>query len=153
MPAITRLLRNAGLTISVLVLLGGATDFSLSYFLSHQFNNNQKVEVAFELSAIRAKIEERLNVNLYLVYGVAASIAAHDGISSDDFNELAQISLSQSDALRNIAAAPDFVIRYVYPLRGNEAAWEAWSAGLDYRLALDGQYAGETVPAAIIASD
>ncbi len=63
-----------------------------------------------------------------LTRGVAAAMAADPNMSQANFQRLAQQLFREYPDARNIAAAPDLVIRYVYPLAGNEQA-----LGLDYR--------------------
>ena len=96
--------------------------------LDKQYRLDQELFVTFELSALRARLEERINSNLFLVYGMAANISVRPELSTAEFDALASALLGKSTLLRNLAAAPDFVIRFVSPLAGNEKA-----LGLDYR--------------------
>ncbi len=90
-------------------------------------NQQQRVEVLEQLSLLRAQLEGRLNADLHLLNGMSAIIATHPDIDADQFNRIAAKLMENRHDLRNIAAAPDLVIRYIYPLKGNEAA-----LGLDY---------------------
>ncbi len=111
-----------------IVVLAVCADIVVSRMLSRQFRLDQEVFVTLELGAFRARLEERVNTNLYLVYGMAANISVRPDISAAEYEGLARVLMGKSNALRNIAAAPDFVIRFMYPLEGNEQA-----LGLDYR--------------------
>lgn len=99
-----------------------------SYVLNYQYKTQQEAMVRSELGTIRTKLEEKLNTNLFLVYGMAANISVKPDFSSTEFDALADELLSQRSILTNMAAAPKFIIRYIYPFKGNEAA-----LGLNYR--------------------
>lgn len=81
-----------------------------------------------QLSTLRARLEGEIYGNVLLVQGLVAHIAGHPTLSQEDFTRLAAELMRNKSALRNIGAAPDMVIRYLYPLAGNEEAF-----GLDYR--------------------
>lgn len=59
-------------------------------------------------------------------------IAEEPDITQERIANLAKHLLQGRSKIRNIAAAPDLVIRYMYPREGNEAA-----IGLDYRTQTD----------------
>lgn len=80
------------------------------------------------LSLLRATLEGNITSNAQLVQGLVASISAEPDLSTEKFAKLAQYLFKGRSQLRNIGAAPDLVIRYMYPLEGNEAA-----IGLNYR--------------------
>lgn len=97
----------------------------------HRENYQQQLrtDVTRQLGILRAQLEGTINENLQVVQGLVAVISSDPAITSHRFNTIASAILSQKQQLRNIGAAPDMVIRMVYPLAGNEAA-----LGLDYRL-------------------
>ena len=66
--------------------------------------------------------------NLALTNGLAAFVAANPDLGQEEFDAYARNVLVREPSLRNLAAAPDLVVRYVYPREGNEAM-----LGLDYR--------------------
>ena len=116
----------------VIAFTAACADYVMSRLLARQFRQDQEISVTLELAAFRARMEERINTNLYLVHGMAANIAVRPGMSAREFDDLARALMSTSNSLRNIAAAPDFIIRFMYPLEGNEKA-----LGLDYRTVPD----------------
>lgn len=117
--------------VAILVLAVGA-DYAMTRMLSRQYRLDQEVFVTLELGAFRARLEERINTNLYLIRGMAANISVRPGMTAREFEDLASVLMGQINSLRNIAAAPDFVIRFIHPLEGNEKA-----LGLDYRTVPD----------------
>lgn len=84
--------------------------------------------VSDNLNLLRTRLEGEIAGNLRLVGGLAAVISTDPDMSQKRFNSIAERLFTNRLQLRNIGAAPDLVLRYIYPLEGNEAA-----IGLDYR--------------------
>jgi len=91
-------------------------------------DQRQRGEVTAQVSLIRAKLEGNINGNIQLVRGLIATLATEPDMNQERFAALASKLFVERSSLRNIAAAPDFVIKLMYPLIGNERA-----IGLDYR--------------------
>ncbi|WP_291396418.1 EAL domain-containing protein [Devosia sp.] len=92
------------------------------------FEEQARADVLKEVSVVRARLEGHINGNIQLVRGLVATISTEPGMTQARFAELAAKILDSDSELRNIAGAPDFVVRLLYPLVGNERA-----IGLDYR--------------------
>ncbi|HQV88779.1 MAG TPA: PAS domain S-box protein [Nitrosomonas sp.] len=107
-----------------LLLIGSYVD----HLHSRGMERDLRISVLNRLSLLRARLEDNLTSNAQLVQGLVASISVEPDLPQDKFAELAQHLFRGHSQLRNIAAAPDLVIRYMYPIAGNEAA-----VGLDYR--------------------
>lgn len=89
--------------------------------------------------ASRSKAQDQVNLlasglrgvidrNIQLAQGLVAVVSFEPGLDQEKFAQLGARILSKSAEVRVVAAAPDFVIRLIYPLRGNEPA-----LGLNYR--------------------
>jgi len=102
-------------------------DIATEKFFSNSHIHSQRIDVLEKLSLLRAKLEGALNADLHLLNAMSALISINPDISEEEFGKLAARLMQNKHDLRNIAAAPDLVIRYVYPLEGNRAA-----LGLDY---------------------
>ena len=102
-------------------------DTVLEQLFASRHIQNQRIAVVEKLGLLRAQLEGSLNANLHLLNGVSAYISINPDITPTEFNTLAAKLMENKHQLRNIAAAPDLVIRYIYPLEGNQAA-----LGLDY---------------------
>lgn len=104
---------------------------AIGYFADHQnravFREQARAEVAVNLGRVRAAIESNINGNIQLVRGLVAVIASDPDVDQERFERIASALLGEHSQLRNIAAAPDLVIRLMYPLAGNERA-----LGLNY---------------------
>jgi sensor domain CHASE-containing protein/CheY-like chemotaxis protein len=88
----------------------------------------QRAAIANEISVLRVDMEGAVNGPIQLVRGLVAVIATEPDIEQARFAELASNLIAREPSLRNIAAAPDMIIRMIYPVEGNEQA-----LGLDYR--------------------
>jgi diguanylate cyclase (GGDEF)-like protein len=87
----------------------------------------QRNQVMAQASALRAQLEGEVNSTLYLANGLGGYVSAY-GVQDEASVNVVLATVFQYDRhLRNIALAPDNVIRYVYPMKGNEKA-----VGLDY---------------------
>ena len=112
-------------------LLAGV--FALALYLGETANNERylnavRLKAGSELTEIRDRLETNLSSDLQLVKGLVSVINLEPELNQVQFERAAQPLLAGRTQLRNIAAAPDMVIRLMAPLRGNEAA-----VGLDYR--------------------
>jgi signal transduction histidine kinase len=87
----------------------------------------QRENTLRQASQLATNIQAETNTTFYLIVGLARLIEINGGITNEQFDEIAQRLVSSRPGLRNIAAAPDMIIRYIYPLKGNESA-----LGLDY---------------------
>ncbi len=96
-------------------------------FLVNNHLQDQQIEATGQLANIKSNIESAVNLNLNLVEGLSAYIAANPDLTHQEFAKYAAVIVDKNPALRNIAAAPGLVIRYMHPIEGNEAA-----IGLDY---------------------
>lgn len=82
----------------------------------------QRNQVLAEASTLRAQLEGEINSTLYLANGLGGYVSAY-GIQDEASVNVVLATVFQYDHhLRNIALAPDNVIRYVYPIKGNEKA-------------------------------
>lgn len=90
------------------------------------------IEATATLAQMRAQLESEINSVLYLSRGLISYVAVQPAYDPDRWRELAAEVAHESLLVRNIGLAPDNVMRFVYPLEGNEQA-----LGLDYRTTPD----------------
>ncbi len=89
---------------------------------------SQRAAVLDKLGLVRAQLEGNVYSNLQLIHGLVGVIATEPYMGQARFSALSAYLFNQSSQIINIAGAPDFVVRMVYPLSDNEAA-----LGLNYR--------------------
>lgn len=92
------------------------------------YDEQMHARVNEELNLVRARLEGSINGNLQLVRGLVATLSTEPDMTQERFADLAEKTFEQHSQLRHVAAAPDLVVRLMYPLAGNEKA-----IGLDYR--------------------
>lgn len=122
---INKLLTKIVATFIIIIAL----DAFIQYELFLQYKSRMLVESSFQLAKIKTRIEENLIYNLLLAKGAANFVSIEpDSLSQNKFESYARLMISESRALRNIGLAKGYIIRYVYPIEGNEKV-----IGLDYR--------------------
>ncbi|HNY38187.1 MAG TPA: hypothetical protein PKI73_09370, partial [Petrotogaceae bacterium] len=73
--------------------------------------------------SLASKIEDRVNRPLSAAYALAAIIKTYGGFSSQqEFESIAQKITELYDGVSFLAAAPNAVTSFIYPLQGNEKA-------------------------------
>jgi diguanylate cyclase (GGDEF)-like protein/PAS domain S-box-containing protein len=120
--------KRISIRILQLAVIAAGLCLSLHVLLMRGFRSDQALEISLRLAELRTRIEKEVTGNLLRVQGAANFISINPALTQQEFNRYAREALHGTDLLRNLAAAPDLVITYVYPLKGNEAA-----LGLDYR--------------------
>ena len=86
------------------------------------------METVSEANELQSKTENLIAADIYLMEGLRALISQRPDITEQEFNAFSRQLLSRARIVKHVAAAPDMVVKYIYPLAGNEAA-----LGLDYR--------------------
>lgn len=120
--------KSFAIAVGAILVLGLGLDAVIQSQLQRRHRSDHRMETSLRLGAIRARLEDRISANLSLIHGVASFIAAHPDLSEAAFTDFAREIMRRPNLLRNIAAAPDFTIAYIFPREGNEAA-----LGLNYR--------------------
>lgn len=105
-----------------------ATEQIIEGLTSDRALEQERTGVLRELTTLRARLEGTINGHLFLVHGLATVIASHPDLDQTEFARISGGLMARDHALRNVAGAPDLVVKFLYPLVGNEAA-----LGLDYR--------------------
>ncbi|MDX1573030.1 MAG: EAL domain-containing protein [Methylophaga sp.] len=85
-------------------------------------------ETQQQLSRYHNQLVTNLQNHIQIVRGLPGLFAVNPALTQAEFEIAMAHLLDGQNQLRNIAAAPDMVIRYMYPVAGNEAA-----IGLNYQ--------------------
>ena len=120
--------QNITLSVLCILLLSFAIDMQIVQVLNTEHKQRSKLNLFRQLTSISAKLEGDLQTNLSILRGFSAYISAKPKLSYEDFRQYAQEVYRKAPLLKNIAAAKNLVVNYVYPLEGNEKA-----IGLNYR--------------------
>ena len=95
-PRKNRERKRTGRIVLIFVVLALAADLFLNSMMAREYRYNQKISVNLELGAMRARLEERLNTNLFLVYSMAAYISVRSDITESEFQAMAPSILGRS---------------------------------------------------------
>ena len=120
-----------GVFYTVMALL--ACGMALAAYVAERINNERyastvRGEVQQHLTRARDRLDGNLNGDIQLVRGLVGVVALEPDLVQARFERAAQPLFAGRTQLRNIAVAPDMVIRLVYPLQANQKA-----IGFDYR--------------------
>ena len=115
--------------LALLLILPGVlfVEHKLESTTLQEHNRNLELDVTQQVNNVTAQLVGALNNNLSLINGLAAHIATNPDIDQAEFSRFARAVFRQDPMLINLAAAPDLVIRMIYPLEANKKA-----LGLDY---------------------
>lgn len=100
--------------------IGLTADLGLQNFLNRKHHQDQVADVTLKMAQIRARLEEKLVSCLILINGMSDYISVNPDLTENEFQAMASKLMAHSSLLKNMAAAPNFIISYVYPLQGNE---------------------------------
>jgi PAS domain S-box-containing protein len=119
---------STALFFAVLLLLLGAIGGVLVFFEAERERHREVEWVQETLNLMKSSLQNRLFLNIHRVEGIKALVAMNPDLTQDDFARAMEQKFSGQPDLRNIGLARGMVLRFMYPVAGNEAA-----IGLDYR--------------------
>ncbi|MFY8275443.1 diguanylate cyclase domain-containing protein [Pseudoalteromonas sp. SSDWG2] len=103
---------------------------SFSDLYRQQQISEQREQLAKQVAFTRAKIESLVYQEVFAAESIVIIANLDMQFIEQNWNTLASGLASNSQLIRNIALAPDNIVKYVYPFDGNERA-----LGLDYSTA------------------
>lgn len=92
----------------------------LESLIEYRYQQEERLETLQRLNVVRSKLETIFYNNLSLIKGMGIAIAAKPDLDNDDFTQYAREIFRAENLLINFAAAPNLIVKYVYPLEGNE---------------------------------
>ncbi|KAA0694536.1 bifunctional diguanylate cyclase/phosphodiesterase [Neorhizobium sp. P12A] len=93
-----------------------------------RLNADERAEVAEKITSLAARLQTNLIGDIMLLQGIVAGIAVNPTMDEAEYARLSAQVLQTPSQLKIITAAPNLVVRWVYPTHGNEKV-----IGLDYR--------------------
>ena len=117
--------RLRSLPLAAGVLVAGAVWLLLQTFVWLDQERRHQAERAVlqaEAATVRSRLESELNATLSLSLGLSSFVLAKPDFSQADLAQVAASLIRLQPAIRSVALAPDNVIRYIYPLAGNQKA-------------------------------
>jgi len=122
----TKLVFNSMIVVIALVTMMAA--IYLDHVIRDRYKNALLAETQQQLSQYHNNLVTNLQNHIQIVRGLPGLFAVNPQLTQEQFEIAMSHLIGEHTQLRNIAAAPDMVIRYMYPVAGNEQA-----IGLDYR--------------------
>ncbi|MCB5186619.1 EAL domain-containing protein [Methylobacillus caricis] len=107
----------------IALMIGGllaAFTFYLDWVEAEAAQKSERDHIANIASSVRAKLEAELNSSLHLGQGLVTYISANPQASERDFERISTNLIKYGRHVKAITVAPNNVVRYVYPLAGNE---------------------------------
>jgi signal transduction histidine kinase len=109
--------------IAVLLCLAGIIlSYRISFLLHLRDVSRERDQVALKIDQVRSRLSRELYANISLSQGIVDLARIQGGMSQSQFNSMARELMSHSNMIRNFAFAPGNVVRYIYPVKGNEKA-------------------------------
>lgn len=103
-----------------------------SIFIDHLVRQDHvkqlRLSVANEVSMLRAQLAGNIQSNVHLLWGMIGAIQHDPNLDQETFAKLAAPLFTSENQLRSIGASRDLILRYIYPVKGNERA-----LGLNFR--------------------
>ncbi len=93
-----------------------------------RFQEELHARTISQLSQIRAELESQINANFYLTRGLISFVATHPNLNQETFHRISKNLLRYRNSVRNIGLAPNNILTFVHPIKGNEKA-----IGLNYK--------------------
>ncbi len=107
-------------TVCSLLLGLAAATWDRSQLKAHAAQVRQATQHAHGL--MRGELETALNAKLHLVFGLSGLVRSSDDIDQSVFDAFAAQLVREVQHVRSLQLAPNGVVTYVWPYRGNEAA-------------------------------
>jgi signal transduction histidine kinase len=124
----TQLRRLALLAPALVLVMGFVVGHRLALLEHRQALDVERERTRAELAPVRSALGRELFAAVHLTEGLAAHVAVEGALDEPKLTALsAELMRRSGGLLRNVAIAPGDVVRFVYPLAGNERA-----LGLDY---------------------
>jgi two-component system, sensor histidine kinase ChiS len=106
----------------VLFVVGFAFSYRISFLQHGAHISRLRDRVSMEIDSIRNNLGRELYANINLTQGLVDLVRIQGGMQKSQFDAMARELTSHSSLIRNVALAPENVIRFIYPLNGNEKA-------------------------------
>lgn len=116
------------LAVTAVLLVGVPTIEYFHRLVAERTDQLHRMEALGVLSRLRAQVETEINSVLFLTRGLVTFIAVEPESTAEQWRALSAEIIRSTRHVQSIGLSPGNVIRFVYPLEGNERA-----IGLDYR--------------------
>lgn len=119
---------NSRLVSILIVLMIGATTWTIEYWLEQRQRDIQQETVFRAIGTMRARFETLVGQQLYTLQGLATYIGLNPELTQHEFVRFVENSLPVDSVITVIAGARNLIVNLIYPLEANKAV-----LGLNYR--------------------
>lgn len=124
-----RHLRNLHYLPAAVALVAMVAFLLLADWQMHSSREREmRQQVKETLTRIRMRLDDNIRGNVKLVQGYVAALETEPDMDQRRYADLGERILRGDPTVRNVAAAPDFIVSMVYPVEANRKV-----LGLDYR--------------------
>lgn len=116
------MLRSFLIVVVFVVATTASLGFLINFQMSQRVVAEERSDVALRIATLRANIEKEIIHNLSLISGTATFISITPNMTQREFSLYAHGILERDNLLKNLGAAPNFVMAFVYPPRVIEAS-------------------------------
>lgn len=116
----TKLAFYTMLTVLAVLLFGAAAYLNHSLVQQHQAQLHSETQK--HLTFYHNRLYSNLQNHIQIVRGLPGLFAVNPELTQEQFARAVSHLVRGDSEIRNIGAAPDMVIKYMYPIEGNEAA-------------------------------
>lgn len=110
-----------GLALLLLVVGLAAAELIVSNW-ARNAQHQQREIVVVRAAELRASLENAISSTAYLAQGLSAFVRSVEVLEPQQVNRALSVIYEADGRIRNIGLAPDNVLKFVYPVKGNEAA-------------------------------
>ncbi|MEW4982200.1 MAG: EAL domain-containing protein [Cycloclasticus sp.] len=96
------------------------TSLQIDRIIVDQHLADSRQQVERDLNTTKSHLELNLYNNIQITKGLLALFIANPSLSQQKFALAAREITNEQTQLKNISVAPDFVVQYTHPLKGNE---------------------------------
>jgi len=130
-----RIISAVSLVAGVVILL--ALEWQVERHKVIEAREVQRLEMANKAQDLKTHISARISLDVNILYGLRAFIESNPNVTPEDYAKYAESVTRTHPAIRNIAAAPNLIVEYVFPYEENKSV-----IGLDYRKGPEDQKSG-----------
>ena len=125
-------IRRPWLSTSILFVFLSVLAFAMLAQERAKHLESERYQLLQQLSLRASALEGVIQSGIVALDNIKSELILHPNFNAADLDARISLFLKNYPHVRHIAVAPDLVIRYIYPLKGNETA-----LGLDYRAVPD----------------
>jgi diguanylate cyclase (GGDEF)-like protein len=127
--ALSRVIRLHYLPAALALVAMAMVVFFVDWQMRRSDERDMRQQVSTDLDRIRTRLESSIHGSVKLVQGYVAALETEPDMNQQRYTELGDRILREDSIIRSVAAAENFAVTLIYPIKGNERV-----LGLNYKL-------------------